>query len=101
MLKSSLTGEGLVAMIGNVHPGRTHFEDSNNTLEYAKRASTVRQPHRRHSFAFIPAAGNATSSGHAKDLQLVTQTNDDGDGSPIDRCTPSSSTLPAPKYGAR
>jgi len=31
-----------VAMIANVHPGRTHFEDSNNTLEYAKRASVVR-----------------------------------------------------------
>jgi len=44
MLKSSLTGDGLVAMIANVHPGRTHFEDSNNTLEYARRASTVRNP---------------------------------------------------------
>jgi len=42
MLKGSLTGDGLVAMIANVHPGRTHFEDSNNTLEYAKRASVVR-----------------------------------------------------------
>eukprot|EP00928_Gymnodinium_smaydae_P006894 TRINITY_DN12468_c0_g1_i2.p1 TRINITY_DN12468_c0_g1~~TRINITY_DN12468_c0_g1_i2.p1 ORF type:complete len:689 (-),score=140.54 TRINITY_DN12468_c0_g1_i2:79-2145(-) len=42
MLKSSLTGDGLIAMIANVHPGRKHFEDSNNTLEYAKRASTVR-----------------------------------------------------------
>lgn len=48
MLKSSLTGDGLVAMIANVHPGRTHFEDSNNTLEYAKRASVVKaQPARR------------------------------------------------------
>jgi len=42
MLKASLTGDGLVAMIANVHPGRNHFEDSNNTLEYAKRASAVR-----------------------------------------------------------
>lgn len=31
-------------MIANVHPGLDHFEDSNNTLEYAKRASTVRAP---------------------------------------------------------
>mmetsp|Transcript_11083 Transcript_11083/g.19763 ORF Transcript_11083/g.19763 Transcript_11083/m.19763 type:complete len:698 (+) Transcript_11083:70-2163(+) len=42
MLKGSLTGDGLVAMIANVQPGRSHFEDSNNTLEYAKRASTLR-----------------------------------------------------------
>jgi len=42
MLKGSLTCDGLVAMIANVHPGRLHFEDSNNTLEYAKRASVIR-----------------------------------------------------------
>lgn len=48
MLKGSLTGDGLVAMIANVHPGRTHFEDSNNTLEYAQRASVVKsQPIKR------------------------------------------------------
>jgi hypothetical protein len=46
MLKGSLTGDGLVAMVANVHPGRSHFEDSNNTLEYAMRASTVK-PRRR------------------------------------------------------
>lgn len=31
-------------MIANVHPGQNHFEDSNNTLEYAKRSSLVRAP---------------------------------------------------------
>mmetsp|Transcript_50877 Transcript_50877/g.80678 ORF Transcript_50877/g.80678 Transcript_50877/m.80678 type:complete len:719 (+) Transcript_50877:56-2212(+) len=46
MLKGSLTGDGLVAMVANVHPGRSHFEDSNNTLEYAMRASIVK-PRRR------------------------------------------------------
>jgi len=55
MLKASLTGDGLVAMIANVHPGRTHFEDSNNTLEYAKRASTVRCATRRLSRPAPPA----------------------------------------------
>lgn len=42
LLKSSLVGDGLVSMVANVHPGRTHFEDSNNTLEYAKRAQVVK-----------------------------------------------------------
>jgi len=49
LLKGSLMGDGLVAMIANVHPGRLHFEDSNNTLEYAKRASTVKATNRRMS----------------------------------------------------
>merc|ERR1719230_1039724 len=64
MLKSSLMGDGLVSMVANVHPGRLHFEDSNNTLEYAKRASTVKAANRRlsrQSFGFgiideVPAA---------------------------------------------
>jgi hypothetical protein len=56
MLKSSLTSDGLVAMIANVHPGRTHFEDSNNTLEYAKRASVVRTARRRPSVITMPQA---------------------------------------------
>lgn len=47
MLKGSLMGDGLVAMIANVHPGRLHFEDSNNTLEYAKRASMVKASNAR------------------------------------------------------
>eukprot|EP00927_Polykrikos_kofoidii_P047860 TRINITY_DN42146_c0_g1_i1.p1 TRINITY_DN42146_c0_g1~~TRINITY_DN42146_c0_g1_i1.p1 ORF type:complete len:841 (-),score=144.15 TRINITY_DN42146_c0_g1_i1:137-2659(-) len=42
LLKSSLLGGGLVSMIANIHPGREHFEDSSNTLEYAKRTSTVK-----------------------------------------------------------
>eukprot|EP00933_Yihiella_yeosuensis_P014571 TRINITY_DN13016_c0_g1_i1.p1 TRINITY_DN13016_c0_g1~~TRINITY_DN13016_c0_g1_i1.p1 ORF type:complete len:762 (+),score=178.79 TRINITY_DN13016_c0_g1_i1:158-2443(+) len=55
MLKSSLTGDGMVAMIANVHPARRHFEDSNNTLEYAKRASIVRPvTNRRLSRAALP-----------------------------------------------
>merc|ERR1719329_1935027 len=44
LLKGSLTSDCLVSMIANVHPGRDHFEDSNNTLEYAKRASVVKEP---------------------------------------------------------
>ncbi|CAK0881513.1 unnamed protein product, partial [Prorocentrum cordatum] len=44
LLKGSLTSDCLVSMIANVHPGRDHFEDSNNTLEYAKRASLVKAP---------------------------------------------------------
>jgi hypothetical protein len=56
MLKSSLMGDGLVSMVANVHPGRLHFEDSNNTLEYAKRASTVKAMNRRmsrQSFGYV------------------------------------------------
>mmetsp|Transcript_104545 Transcript_104545/g.164990 ORF Transcript_104545/g.164990 Transcript_104545/m.164990 type:complete len:874 (-) Transcript_104545:87-2708(-) len=44
LLKGSLTSDCLVSMIANVHPGRDHFEDSSNTLEYAKRASIVKAP---------------------------------------------------------
>lgn len=44
MLKSSFAGDGFVSMIANVHPGQDHFEDSNNTLEYAKRASVLKAP---------------------------------------------------------
>jgi len=44
LLKSSLTSDCLVSMIANVHPGKEHFEDSNNTLEYAKRASVIKAP---------------------------------------------------------
>jgi len=44
LLKGSLLSDCLVSMIANVHPGRDHFEDSNNTLEYAKRASVVKAP---------------------------------------------------------
>lgn len=54
MLKGSLTGDGMVAMIANVHPGRSHFEDSNNTLEYAKRASTVRNQSARRTSRITP-----------------------------------------------
>lgn len=44
LLKGSLTSDCLVSMIANVHPGKQHFEDSNNTLEYAKRASAIKAP---------------------------------------------------------
>jgi len=44
LLKSSFVTDGLVSMIANLHPGRGHFEDSNNTLEYAKRLSTIKAP---------------------------------------------------------
>lgn len=44
LLKGSLAGNGLVSMIANIHPGRDHFEDANNTLEYAMRASVVKAP---------------------------------------------------------
>jgi hypothetical protein len=54
MLKGSLTGDGLVAMVANVHPGRSHFEDSNNTLEYAMRASTMKP--RRRARASLPGS---------------------------------------------
>lgn len=54
MLKGSLTGDGMVAMIANVHPGRSHFEDSNNTLEYAKRAATVRNTTARRTSKITP-----------------------------------------------
>ena len=44
LLKASLCSNTFISMIANVHPGQTHFEDSNNTLEYAKRASVVKAP---------------------------------------------------------
>jgi len=58
LLKSSLTSDCLVSMIANVHPGGTHFEDSNNTLEYAKRASVMKAPVlvRRARAASLPAS---------------------------------------------
>mmetsp|Transcript_64814 Transcript_64814/g.122924 ORF Transcript_64814/g.122924 Transcript_64814/m.122924 type:complete len:868 (-) Transcript_64814:36-2639(-) len=58
LLKSSLTSDCLVSMIANVHPGKDHFEDSNNTLEYAKRASVVKAPPivRRARAASLPAS---------------------------------------------
>mmetsp|Transcript_90238 Transcript_90238/g.254619 ORF Transcript_90238/g.254619 Transcript_90238/m.254619 type:complete len:771 (+) Transcript_90238:31-2343(+) len=68
MLKSSLTGDGLVAMIANVHPGRFHFEDSNNTLEYARRASAVRTQSARRpprTFRFAPMGPESPSHGCA------------------------------------
>merc|ERR1712137_1384292 len=43
LLKESFLGEGMLSMIANVHPDRLHFEDSNNTLEYAKRVSTLKK----------------------------------------------------------
>merc|ERR1712137_26583 len=43
LLKESFLGEGMLSMIANVHPDRLHFEDSSNTLEYAKRVSTLKK----------------------------------------------------------
>eukprot|EP00929_Paragymnodinium_shiwhaense_P028325 TRINITY_DN16436_c0_g1_i1.p1 TRINITY_DN16436_c0_g1~~TRINITY_DN16436_c0_g1_i1.p1 ORF type:complete len:969 (+),score=214.36 TRINITY_DN16436_c0_g1_i1:102-3008(+) len=61
LLKSSLTSDCLVSMIANVHPGQTHFEDTNNTLEYAKRASAVRAPIVRR-----PRAASAISAANSR-----------------------------------
>merc|ERR1712137_1363524 len=43
LLKESFLGEGMLSMTANVHPDRLHFEDSSNTLEYAKRVSTLKK----------------------------------------------------------
>lgn len=111
MLKGSLTGEGLVAMVANVHPGRSHFEDSNNTLEYAMRASTVKprdQQRCRASLAGMqpPAMFSAPSNTRrrlsdpgpppsARGRRGVQATHEEEA-----TCTASSSTLPAPKRTA-
>eukprot|EP00440_Ansanella_granifera_P072523 gb/GFBE01078698.1/.p1 GENE.gb/GFBE01078698.1/~~gb/GFBE01078698.1/.p1 ORF type:complete len:719 (+),score=148.17 gb/GFBE01078698.1/:1-2157(+) len=67
MLKGSLTGDGMVSMIANVHPGRSHFEDSNNTLEYAKRASTVRPATNRRVSRAAPVPSSAVQEDTAPD----------------------------------
>lgn len=92
MLKGSLVGDGMVAMIANVHPGRSHFEDSNNTLEYAKRASTVKTAaaamQRRASRTMDAPAFQGTQSSRSGS----------GDDEPTDEgCIASSSSLPAPQ----
>lgn len=92
MLKGSLIGDGLVAMIANVHPGRSHFEDSNNTLEYAKRASTVR-PAMRRSSRPGPEEAPAPSMQAAQSSRSTSGDDDQHDGG----CavgTSSSSSLP-------
>ncbi|CAK0836555.1 unnamed protein product [Prorocentrum cordatum] len=109
MLKSSLTGDGLVAMIANVHPGRTHFEDSNNTLEYAKRASSVRQPARRNSWALLPSPTGACSTPHGRSgpslgtrsQQPLRAVREEGGSLSTERCIASSSNLPAPSSRVR
>lgn len=72
LLKGSLTSDCLVSMIANVHPGRDHFEDSNNTLEYAKRASLVKAPVlvRRARAASLP--GRAPSESPRKSCRSST-----------------------------
>lgn len=91
MLKGSLVGDGLVAMIANVNPGRSHFEDSNNTLEYAKRASTVKTATpavRRKSRA-------DTLSGHEEGIvQRGQRSCDDELCEELEGCTLSSSSIP-------
>lgn len=91
MLKGSLTGDGLVAMIANVHPGRSHFEDSNNTLEYAKRASTVRSAAARRLSKMPMSASLEDCCGHFQDGREST-----GEELEAPRATgnSSSSTLP-------
>lgn len=79
MLKGSLTGEGMVAMIANVHPGRNHFEDSNNTLEYARRATSVRTS---------SASGRRLSRASCASLPVA------------EACESSSSSLPRPVASA-
>jgi len=41
LLKYSFKGDGLVSMIANIHPGREHYEDSHNTVIYAKHAAGI------------------------------------------------------------
>lgn len=106
MLKGSLTGDGLVAMVANVHPGRTHFEDSNNTLEYAMRASTVK-PRRRarqsmpatsspYQMDFMPGQNHTSSRIRRSAIQI-----DEQIGEEDPHCgMASSSTLPPPRVVA-
>ncbi|CAK0796015.1 unnamed protein product [Prorocentrum cordatum] len=66
LLKNSLVTGGLVSMIANVHPGKSHFEDSNNTLEYAKRTSSVKgSVVVRTATPMPPTAGRAVLPGSA------------------------------------
>jgi len=107
MLKGSLTGDGLVAMVANVHPGRSHFEDSNNTLEYAMRATTVKAREQRRCRSSlvgtrpsgIPPVTSAQSARRRLSAPAFPQsarTSVDEEG-----CTASSSTLPPPRNSAR
>lgn len=103
LLKASLTGDDLVAMIANVHPGRSHFEDSNNTLEYAKRASTVRCATRRLSRPAppVPEDGLAACGGGVGGNSHGSYTSHMCDDDPLEECTTgtssSSSFLPPPR----
>lgn len=91
--QGSLTGDGLVAMVANVHPGRTHFEDSNNTLEYAKRASVVK-PMRRQQRRSVAGMGTAheVPASRRRSLQAHDAPADEDDTGML----ASSSTLPPP-----
>jgi len=114
MLKGSLTGDGLVAMIGNVHPGRSHFEDSNNTLEYAMRASAMKPREQRRCRAStagghptgIPQVCSAKLTRRRQSLPAPASARGPRRCQAADEeeaiCMPSSSTLPAPaKTGDR
>mmetsp|Transcript_13418 Transcript_13418/g.23602 ORF Transcript_13418/g.23602 Transcript_13418/m.23602 type:complete len:736 (+) Transcript_13418:106-2313(+) len=97
MLKGSLTGDGLVSMVANVHPGRTHFEDSNNTLEYAKRASVVKPMRRQQRRSVAAAMGPphealAAARGSRRSLPAQDAPADDDETGML----ASSSTLPPP-----
>merc|ERR1711865_845230 len=98
-------------MVANVHPGRSHFEDSNNTLEYAMRASTVKprdQQRCRASLAGMqPPAMFSPPSTTRRRLSCPgpppsargcrgRQSSNEEEGV----CTASSSTLPAPRKTA-
>lgn len=112
MLKGSLTGDSLVAMVANVHPGRTHFEDSNNTLEYAMRASNVRPRDRRKSrlsmgnpqvassrLSMEPPPASARermSARRSRTQELVATSADEQATEEENVCIASSSTLPPP-----
>jgi len=103
MLKGSLVGDGLVAMIANVHPGRSHFEDSNNTLEYAKRASTVKSAApaaRRISRVMTPASHEESHGQRREGNAYFGPSCGSGDEEQLDEsqgCIASSSSLPAPR----
>lgn len=75
LLKSSLVSGGLVSMIANVHPGRDRFEDSVNTLEYAKRTSMVKAPvlvRKEVREVSITAANRRPTTNSASVLQVPT-----------------------------
>lgn len=71
LLKYSFKGDGLVSMIANIHPGREHYEDSHNTIIYAKHAAgiTVEPVVRR-----APRTSSQTPTGQHRSIGVATPT---------------------------